>query len=230
MKKINEMTEQEILALTEEDVQRMIKFSMMENGIKIIEKPKEPDLFEISPADTQCYSIPILDGYAFTDIEEAKAVAEALQNAVSLRKVEYDWNKLGSDYKYLTKKERYSYKGESDFVMMSLWIYSKELYAKITDNAFQNKLAKERYEKEKREYEDNLKESSGIIQEIRERVSEVQYKYKRLESITYKFAADYYPLSDDNEKMAIKFLDKAYSLSEDEKEYVLTNYRQYLSK
>ena len=47
MKKINEMTEQEILALSEVDVQNMIKFRMMEEGIKIVDKPKEPELFEI---------------------------------------------------------------------------------------------------------------------------------------------------------------------------------------
>ena len=34
MKKITEMTEQEILALTEEDVQKIIKLRMMEEGIK----------------------------------------------------------------------------------------------------------------------------------------------------------------------------------------------------
>ena len=39
MKGITEMTEQEILALTEEDVQKMIKLRMMEEGIKIMDKP-----------------------------------------------------------------------------------------------------------------------------------------------------------------------------------------------
>lgn len=42
MKGITEMTEQEILALTEEDVQKMIKLRMMEEGIKIMDKPKIP--------------------------------------------------------------------------------------------------------------------------------------------------------------------------------------------
>lgn len=104
MKKITEMTEQEILALTEEDVQKIIKLRMMEEGIKIMDKPQVPELFEIAPADVQIFTIPILDGFAFTDMEEVTKVAEVLQNVNSLRKVDYDWNKLGSDYKYLTKK------------------------------------------------------------------------------------------------------------------------------
>lgn len=97
------MTEQEILALTEEDVQKMIKLRMMEEGIKIMDKPKIPELFEIEPADIQYFSIPLLDGFAFTDINEATKVAEILKSAKSLRKVDYDWNKLGSDYKFLKR-------------------------------------------------------------------------------------------------------------------------------
>ena len=42
MKGITEMTEQEILALTEEDVQKLIKLRMMEEGIKIMDKPEVP--------------------------------------------------------------------------------------------------------------------------------------------------------------------------------------------
>lgn len=54
MKGITEMTEQEILALTEEDVQKLIKLRMMEEGIKIMDKPEVPELFEIEPADLKC--------------------------------------------------------------------------------------------------------------------------------------------------------------------------------
>lgn len=48
MKNINEMTEQEILALTEEDVQKMIKFRMMEEGIKIMDSHEFPNCLRLS--------------------------------------------------------------------------------------------------------------------------------------------------------------------------------------
>lgn len=60
MKGITEMTEQEILALTEEDVQKLIKLRMMEEGIKIMDKPEVPELFEIEPADLKVFTIPSL--------------------------------------------------------------------------------------------------------------------------------------------------------------------------
>lgn len=228
MKKINEMTEQEILAMTEEDVQKLIKLHLMEQGIKLLEKPKKPELFEIEPADIECYTIPFLDGFAFTNREEAEKVQEALRNATSLRKVEYDWNKFNGEYKYLEKKKRYSYKGESDFAIQSMFVYSPELYNKIVDFVVQNKAMVEQVAKDQQEYDENLKNSADAISEIRQRVSDIRNKYARLDDLSRRFAVDYYPLSDNNEEMAIKFLEKAYSLTEEEKEYILNKYNKYL--
>ena len=224
MKGITEMTEQEILALTEEDVQKLIKLRMMEEGIKIMDKPEVPELFEIEPADLKVFTIPFFEGYAFTDMEEANAVAEALRNAKTLRKVEYDWNKLGSDYKYLVKKDKYNYSIKPDFEVNCGFVYSSELYEKISNFAAQNKVMKEQAE-----YDEKMQEASGIISEISGRVKEVKVKYERLNRLTYKFATDYYPLSDHNEDMAMKFMAKAYSFTDKEKEYILQNYKELLS-
>ena len=225
MKKINEMTEQEILALSEQDIQNMIKFRMMEEGIKIIDKPKKPELFEIEPADKKVYIIPILNGYAFTDFAEAQKVSEALQNAKSFKKIEYDWNKLGSDYRYLEKKDRYSYSYPNDFGVNEIYVYSNELYANIVDFAAQNKVMTKQVEADMKAYNDAYAAASEITLEIRDKVSEVREKVARLERLTQKSADDYYPLSDNNEDMAIKFMEKAYSLTEDEKKYILENYK-----
>lgn len=228
MKKINEMTEQEILALSELDIQNMIKFRMMEEGIKILDKPKTPELFEIEPADKKVYTIPILDGYAFTDSSEAQKVAEALQKAKSFRKVDYDWNKLGSNYKYLVKKDRYTYNVPDDFGVNEIYVYSSELYANIVDFAAQNKAMVKQAEIDEKAYNDAYTAASEITLEIRDRVSCVREKAARLERLTQKFATDYYPLSDKNEKMAIKFMAKAYSLTEDEENYILEKYKNNL--
>lgn len=228
MKKINEMTEQEILALSDQDVQNMIKFRMMEEGIKIIDKPKKPELFEIDPADQKIYVIPILDGYAFIDFAEAQKVAEALQKAKSFRKVTCDWNKLGSNFKYLEKKDRYTFNDAGDFGVSEIRVYSNELYANIVDFAVQNKAMIGQVEKDEKAYNEAYAAASDITIEIRKRVTDVREKVARLELLTQKFADDYYPLSDNNEKMAIKFMSKAYSLSEDEEKYILENYKNNL--
>ena len=79
------------------------------------------------------------------------------------------------------------------------------------------------------EYDEKMQEASGIISEISGRVKEVKVKYERLNRLTYKFATDYYPLSDHNEDMAMKFMAKAYSFTDKEKEYILQNYKELLS-
>lgn len=225
MKKISEMTEQEILALSEQDIQNMIKFRMMEEGIKVIDKPKKPELFEIEPADQKVYVIPVLDGYAFTDFAEAQKVADALREAKSFRKVNYDWNKLGSDFKYLEKKDRHTYDDAGDFGISEIRVYSNKLYASIVDFAAQNKAMEKQVEKDLAEYDNAYAAASDITLEIRGRVTEVREKYERLERLTRSFANDYYPLSDNNEEMAMKFMSKAFTLTNDEEKYILEHYK-----
>lgn len=195
MKKISEITEQEILALSEQDIQNMIKFRMMEEGIKVIDKPKKPELFEIEPADQKVYIIPVLDGYAFTDFAEAQKVADALREAKSFRKVDYDWNKLGSNFKYLEKKDRYTYNNEGDFSISEISVYSSKLYANIVDFAAQNKAMEKQVEKDMAEYDNAYVAASDITLEIRSRISEVREKHERVERLMHSFANDYYPLS-----------------------------------
>lgn len=225
MKKINEMTEQEILALSEKDIQNMIKFRMMEEGIKVIDKPKKPELFEIEPADQKAYVIPILNGYSFTDFAEAQKVADALREAKSFRKVDYDCNKLGSNFKYLEKKDRYTYDDAGDFGISEIRVYSNKLYASIVDFAAQNKAMNEQVEKDMKAYDDAYAAASDITLEIRSRVTEVIEKYERLERLTHSFANDYCPLSDNNEEMAMKFMSKAFTLTGDEEKYILEHYK-----
>lgn len=225
MKKINEMTEQEILALSENDIQNMIKFRMMEEGIKVIDKPKKPELFEIEPADQKVYVIPVLDGYAFTDFAEAQKVADALREAKSFRKVDYDWNKLGSNFKYLEKKDRYTYNNEGDFSISEISVYSSKLYANIVDFAAQNKAMEKQVEKDIAEYDNAYAAASDITLEIRSRISEVREKHERLERLMRSFVNDYYPLSNNNEEMAMKFMSKAFTLTDDEEKYILEHYK-----
>ena len=159
-------------------------------------------MFEIEPADQKVYVIPILNGYAFTDFAEAQKVAYALREAKSFRKVDYDWNKLGSNFKYLEKKDRYTYDNAGDFGISEICVYSNM-----------------------KAYEDAYAAASDITLEIRSRVTEVREKYERLERLTHSFANDYYPLSDNNEEMAMKFMSKAFTLTDDEEKYILEHYK-----
>lgn len=80
-------------------------------------------------------------------------------------------------------------------------------------------------EKDMKAYEDAYAATSDITLEIRSRVTEVREKYERLGRLTHSFANDYYPLSDNNEEMAMKFMSKAFTLTDDEEKYILEHYK-----
>lgn len=228
MKNINEMTELEILEMTEEDVQKLTKLEMAKQGIKLIDRPVQPELFEITPADTKVYTIPFLgNDVGFTDINEAQHVMDVLKNSKSLVGISYDYNRLGADYKFISNatEKRYCF-GQEHFSVNCMNIYSGELYKKICDFAIQNKAMQDKVKKEQEEYDKSLSEASEIISNIREKWIEVKEKYIRLDGYVDKFKKEYLPISENNKEIAIKFMEKAYSLTEEEVNYILSNYKE----
>jgi hypothetical protein len=224
MKKISELSEKEILDLTTEDVELMIKLKKAEEGIKLLPKPKEPTYFDIKAPDVVVYSCTLFgDNLVFEDIEEFNKVLNVIKNTASKYRLEYNWNKLGSDFKYATKELKQPYNGEWH-TTTSNQVYSVELYNEIVDLAAQNKKLKEQYEKELKEYESAINDAKWIEDEINEKVLEVKEKFWKLESYCRKFKYDYLPLSNENETVAMNFMDKAYSLTDEQKDYVLANY------
>ena len=224
MKKINELTEKEILNLSEEEIQKMIKLRLAEEGIKIMDLPKKPELFEITKPDTIVYQITALgESISFADINEANSVLDLLLKCSSIGRVDYDYNKLGSDYKYFEKGKTMRYYDSNGLEIKSLSVYSMKLYAEITDFAVQNKKMQEQVEKEIKEYNEINAECSDIISEIRERVSDVKTKYDRLNTLIFKLKNDYLPLADNNQEIAMNFLKKAYSISNEDEIYIISN-------
>lgn len=224
MKKINELTEKEILNLSEEEIQKMIKLRLAEEGIKIMDLPKKPELFEIAKPDTIVYQITALgDNLSFTDVNEANAVLDLLSKSKSLGLVDCDWNKLGSEFNYFEKGKTMRYSDSNGLEIKSLSVYSMKLYAEITDFAVQNKKMQVQVEKEIKEYNEINAECSDIISEIRERVSDVKTKYDRLNNLIFKLKNDYLPLADNNQEIAMNFLKKAYSISDEDEIYIISN-------
>ena len=224
MKTINELTEQEILNLSDDEIQKMIKLRLAEEGIKIMDLPKKPELFEITQPDTIVYQIAALgESISFSDINEANSVLDLLLKCSSIGLVDYDYNKLGSGYKYFEKGKTMRYSSSNGLEMKSVSAYSMKLYAEITDLAVQNKKMQNQVEKEIKEYNEINAQCSDIISEIRERVSDVKDKYDRLNTLIFKLKNDYLPLADNNQEIAMNFLKKAYSITNEEEIYIISN-------
>ena len=89
---------------------------------------------------------------------------------------------------------------------------------------------KDQVAKDLKAYEEAYNSASEITLEIQEKVNEVKEKDAKLKRLTSKFAFDYFPLSGDNESVAIKFMSKAYSLTDEEQKYILEHYKEELNK
>ena len=227
MKKITEMTELEILSLKNEDVEKLQRLAMAEAGIALLDKPKVPELFEIEPTDLNVYSINLLGtDFGFTDMDEAKELLEFFVKAKSFAWVETDYSRLGGDYPYIRreKKRKYSY-GNGDLNINPRRVYSPEKYKEIADFATQNKKMQEQAAKDQKEYDSNMASASEIISEIREKWCNVVAKYERLDRLVGTFKDKYLPLADTSD-IAMNFMKLAFSLTDEECDYILTNYKK----
>jgi hypothetical protein len=223
MKNITELTEQEILALTDEDVLTMIKLRKAEEGIKLLEKPTEPELFTIEPPDMVVYSCELFGSFAFSSPSDMEELVTFIKSKQGKFIVDYNYGQLDSSFKFASEKlSKYS----SDWSeIKSQRVYSFELYNKIADKAKHNKKMQEDYDKSYKEYTAAINEAKWIEDEINDRVREVADKYYSLNRHCYRFKHDYMPLSKNDETIAMSFMVKAYNLTDEQQEYVLANYK-----
>jgi hypothetical protein len=227
MKHINELTEQEILALTNEDVLTMIKLRKAEEGIKFIPEPPKPELFEIEPPDMVVYSCELFGSViAFTSANDMDEVVSLIKSKQGKFRVDYNYEALGalsSNFKYATENlNKYSNDWSE---IKSQKVYSIALYNQIVDKAKQNMKMQEEYDKAYKEYCASIDDSKWIEDGINDRVRQVRDKYYELNNHCCRFKNDYMPLANNDETVAMNFMVKAYALTDEQQEYVLTNYK-----
>ena len=224
MKNIKELTEEEILALTDADVELMVKLAKAEAGIKIVNEPKKGDLFKTpKPTNTYYYCSLLGKKLAFANMEELQRVIKVLQTATSVVTIKYDYN-VDSSIFYADEKldtVEYSYSNDNPFSVKSEIVYSNAEFAKIASMLKQNKIIETKYNKELDEYNKSINESKDIESNITDVVYKIREKYAKLNEYCRKYKQDYLPIAEGNSKIALGFITKAYDLTEEEQNYML---------
>lgn len=221
MKKIEDLTDQEILSLSQEDIEKIIRLKKAEEGIKLLPKPITPAYQSIPQPDKTVFFCNLFDDkLTFESVDELNLLISGIVGSITHSRIE-----SGIDYtvKYQTK-QLYPYSGDWDQVS-SKKVYSFELYQQIKQVIFDNQKLKKEFDTEYKAYEVVFNESKWIEEEINNRVSEVIEKYNKLNSLCYKFKYDYMPLSEGSEDIAMAFMNKAYLLNDEQQKYVLANYK-----
>ena len=192
MKYFNDLTDVEILGLTDTDIQNYIELDIAVAGIKFVEKPtmEEPVKVNIVPKDV-AYQVGDL---LFADAETAQKVA----NLVSYKRC-YD---TGYNYKFLKPAEETSVDTVKFYTEVQLLQYKDELevYHKL----------KGVYDKLKKEYTAYLDSVRGIKSNVLDRVQVCKEEVERIENLKGQYSK-YLELANQDSEIAKNFFVKAYS-------------------
>ena len=222
MKNFEDLTEQEILNLSHDDVEKYVNLKKANEGIKLIEAPEIPKYKDIPGKDMVVYVCGLFgDSLLFKDLSELQNILEIIRNS---KNIGSSSSRHGSDNSFFSGlTNEYSFDCWDEIKTKKY--YSPELYKKIKDDKKNNDSMKQKYESYYKDYEINQKESNWISKYLFDKYYEVQDKYNTLNSYCNQMKETYMSLAEDKEEIAIKFLVKAHSLNNEEKKYVLTNYK-----
>lgn len=214
---LDNYTEQQILALSDEEVEKIIKLHLAENGIKLLQKPTEPKYFEVAKQDQKVFKVTGFD-YYFVEEEDAKEMQRLIKQKFSKLKRKNGWDEEARLYPITD----YYVKDINSIKIEEEIFYSEELYQQVAKKITDNNLLKKDYEAVKREYDDNYSSSSDIRNEVFSRINEVKSKYNNFDNMKLRFK-EYMELANQQEDIAWSFLEKAYTITQECKDYIKAN-------
>ena len=224
MKDFNKLTNEEVYNLTEADINLYKKLALAENGVKFPVCPECPNSEKIDP-DLTIFTIDGLTdrwhGLCFRKVEDARTFVDLLLKSAS--GICYKSSTYGQDC-YLKKGLPATYDGKQPSLnICSEKIYSEEVYSKAKKGIEKFNAEKNAYDKAFAEYEKELAKANEVTAFIDDKVTFVNEDYNRKIHLTRLFVNDYLPIAENNEEMAMKFLKKAYDVSEDDEKYILSH-------
>ena len=224
MKDFNKLTNEEVYNLTDADINLYKKLALAENGVKFPVRPERPNSEKIDP-DLTIFTIDGLTdrwhGLCFRKVEDARTFVDLLIKSAS--GICYKSSTYGQDC-YLKKGLPATYDGKRPSLnICSEKIYSEEVYSRAKKGIEKFNAEKNAYEKAFAEYEKELAKANEVTAFIDDKVTFVNEDYNRKIRLTRLFVNDYLPVAENNEEMAMKFLKKAYEVSEDDEKYILSH-------
>lgn len=217
MKNITELSEQEILILTDDQLGNMVKLQMAESGIKILSMPVEPTYEPLPPKTEICYSVSGFS-YHFQNKEDADTLSEAIVK-LAQKCVTYDYKYSQTELKHLKKLPDYSLDGLGT-VKQELF-YNQQDIESIRETKERNDALKREYDADLAEYNKSKEDSAIIIEEIYNQYYAVQKKYYNMNTMKEKFT-QYISLAEGDKTVAMKFLKNAYRIDEETESFVLS--------
>ena len=204
MKKITEMTHEEIIALTGDDIEKMVKRVCAEEGVRFLDAPTPPERPNVS-FDSTIYGFGEFYSYDMEFLRKLQSIL--VENISKLRDLDYDWQ-VGSEYK--SPKPLDAYKMEQFSKIETVKCVSQEVYLSSKNKLSDFKKAQEQYEKDLKDWEAN----ENLLTDIRTDITEVwrDALKKELDLERHKLRFQEYLRLGADQETAIKFYRKAYTV------------------
>ena len=228
MKDWNKLTYEELNNLSDEQIEFYKKLLYAQNGVRFPERPKEIDTVNI-PKDKTIYIVEHLgssySGISFGSLEEAKKVVDVLKTCKSLGHIE---SKTDKYFELGTPKDYYG--KHIDFNIKTEEVYSKEKYLEVQETLNTYKKLREQYNKDKEEYDKIYSKAIEVTQEFIDKLEKARELISHRQRLFNKYYFDYLPLADNNSKIAMGFLKKAYTVSEEDEYYINKHKEDYIKE
>lgn len=212
MKRIDEMTREEIVALTDERINMLIDYECAMEGKPLLpDSPIKPIVPEYAP-DTLIYTVAEVTTKC---ADHAQRILEAINSGERVSK------KYVSGPSYMKMLEPVS----SKVTITSETVFSIELWDKIKNEKLAADVWMEEYKQLKKEYDDAVNKRAEISDRIWEWIGNSRNEEYRRERIRNDFKR-YLELSEGNKSIAMNFLKKAHIVPEDIEEELLGDDKQ----
>lgn len=201
MKSVSDMTEKEILALTDEQIARMIDLACVDEGVALLPAlPDEPTKPDHEP-DLMLYKV---EGSQVA-YPKSEAAVEVVASMVKTTPYILDYVSHGrrnATYSYVAKpmpRSHHYYPKVS-----STQVYSESMWDRIKDELDAYNGLKEQYDAAKKEYDSSLNDRKGISADIWGKIEKVRTHESNRNRHRREFQR-YLDLADGNRSLALKF-------------------------
>lgn len=198
MKQLDDYTGEELLAMTDEQRERLITTEVVLQGVAIVEQPKKPEYLDMPEKTVPAWE---LFGYYFTNEEAAQRVLAALHNE-SQYITTSDWNyRVGSEFKYL--KPRTSCSATIDKEMF----YREEEVEEYCGVMKENARRKQEYDTRMSEYNAYVRARGDIESDMYAKMDEARSARLKVER-TLEMWNTYLDIAEGNVVQAFRFITK----------------------
>lgn len=216
MKDWKELTDFELDALTDDEIEHIEDVLCAEAGIPLEEKPEKVSI-ELPKKDVTVFQIRGIgmSNILLTSLDEANQLVSLLKTFKSIGTSTY-----GEGVEYYTKGTQRDYNNKP----LDITLGSEEMVsAESIDEYRKAKVLLEEYNKRVKRYNrvlDMREEKTKNFHEALSTARETMYRRRNYANIFYR---KYLPTAEGNTEVAMKFLKQAYDVSKEDEQYILNN-------